>query len=384
MSFLWIGGLLSAFSHEQSAQSGPKEPANRVARGIGPVILMLVIGSILTFLRDYCDMYTASRIAALLHFVGVVTKWKKWPWNPFLILAFALYSIVLTYWFERNPILQVLLLGGLFHSLRKLLLDCHYRWQRRVLPGVPILILILSFCITHVPNVVLCPTDSASIRAEYAYFHFRSPDLRHTGPQDDVVIWQQPPPAAFPFNIRLSFCGPQSIFSPLRLQVWPTLKYKLGPLPEVTITALRAGHGVNDYPIVPVDKRQDNIVTQFHRIYGTFRHLPKDNNQLHLRVLVMPKKSVMKLYDKIAHRWFVQPHSVLDSDAQLKLEYHNEEDGIWHVDAFFGAPQDQGDLFEIMALVTTRNLERGQILGPEEEVVAQARVYDNLAVHRDR
>ncbi len=94
----------------------------------------------------------------------------------------------------------------------------------------------------------------------------------------------------------------------------------------------------------------------------------------------MPKRRVTKLYDKMTHRWFVQPHTS-ESDAELKMDYSNEIDGTWHVDAFFGRPQDLGEPFEIMVLVTTMDLRRGQMLSSEEGM-AQARVSDQLTVYR--
>ncbi len=89
----------------QDTQSPVIHFTKRIAGRIRPLILVLAIGSILMSFRDYCDLYTTCRIAALLHLVGAITKWKNRKWNVFLIVAFALYSIVLTDWFERHPLL---------------------------------------------------------------------------------------------------------------------------------------------------------------------------------------------------------------------------------------------------------------------------------------
>ncbi len=375
----------------QSALSSLRRSAERVPDGIRPLIVMLVTGSILIWVGDYCDMYTISRIAALLHLLGALTKWKKQKWNLFLIVAFALYSIVLTHSFGRHPLLKVLLLGGIFESVRRILTSDNPS-ARVFSSGVPILILAVSFSVTEVPNVVFCDRDSAAIQAEYAHFFFRGVGSEDAAPQNHVVIWQEPPPSAFPFSLRFSFCGPHSIFWSLPLSMWPTLKYQLGEVPEVRITDLRSGHGragestgpvCNDDLAVAVDRHGKNILTPFHRVYGEFHNLPEGNGQLHLRVLVMPKKKVMRLFDKITHRWYVQPHT-LDSDAELHLEYDSDskKDGVWCVDAFFGAPQDLGDAFEIMVVVTTTDLKRDQVLRPDDPVV-QSRVQDRLTVYRD-
>lgn len=318
-----------------------------------------------------------------MHFLGTMTKWKNRKWNAFLICSFSLYTVFLIDCFERYLLLAVLAMGGLFEQTREWL-DSRSRWKKYASPIFPVLIFVLSSVVVKVPNVLLMGPASASISAEYARFFFRPRVPGDEVRSDGVVIWQDPPPRRFPLNLRFGFAWAHSVFSFLPFPVWPTLTYELGEPPSITITHLRAGHGPSDLLLVPIEDGQVNTVTQFHRIYGSFKGLPEENDQLHLRVLVKPMKRVLPLVDKLTDRWWVQPRDATWNDvAELKLTYQDADSGKWYCDAFFGAPQNRGDPFEILAIVTSDNLKRGQLV-KDETLRSQWSVSDHLTVWRER
>jgi len=252
-------------------------------------------------------------------------------------------------------------LGGFFEMSRRLFAR-KLQWFKLASPGVAVFAFLLSMIVTEVPDVLLQDEASASISSEYAFFFFRPDNPSNGKDGDKVVVWQEPAPASFPLGLRFCFASHHMRLSFLPFPVWPTLRCRLGDRPVVTITGLRPGHGENAHSPVPLQDGNARMVMQFHRVYGTFRNLPRDNDQLHLCLLVLPKKRQSRLADR-SRRWWVQPHEVIGPNGTgLKLTYEDETSGTWYCDAFFGAPQSQGEPFEIMAIITARDLETGQVL----------------------
>ena len=324
-----------------------------------PVVLMLLLGCFLWFLREYLDARTIVLLAAILHLLGATPKQRNRKLDFLLTASFSLYTVFLTDQFIRYPLVAILVMGGLFQQAKKMV-ESKARWYSLTSPGCAVVFLILAMTITSVPNVLLQPEAQASIASEYACFFFRPAEPEGEMRSDGVVIWQDPTPSSFPFNIRPCFAFHHTWLSFLPCPVWPTLKYELGPQPIINISHLRTGHGVNAHLPVPLQKGKVSIARQFLKVYGTFENLPRDNDQLHLRVLVLPTKQKSPLLDK-SRKWWVQPHDRTGSDgAELKVIHEGPSHGRWYCDIFLGLPQSQGETFEIMAVVTSRNLKRGE------------------------
>jgi hypothetical protein len=250
-----------------------------------------------------------------------------------------------------------------------------------------IVMLICVLYLNTIPDVLLMNEETAAERAEAHRFFFRCLE-RQPAAESSVVVWQNPAPwdGILGSSFVMSWTGPHQSWRWWPIFGWPTLEYKVAPTPGIHITHLMLGHSSSGEK-KPIEEN-GNIVSQFTRVNGTFKNLPQDDNGLSVRVLVR-RADPCPWWDRWSCRWYVQPHeraqdgSQFHDAAELKLSYDDTgSSGEWHVDAFFGRPQDKGRTFEILALITAKHLERGEAYQPDNFARVADLVADTLLVQR--
>lgn len=349
-------------------------------------LIVLVVGGALYYWSiNLRFLYPSLSIAAAIHIIEEIirrlSRRKIFPARlrrsiaklDFLSLTipFSLYAYFVIQLWGGFAIICIFMLGGLLDLVRKWV-----NLRSTVSFSIAFSVLFCSVFTSYIPNIVLLDKEKAAKTAETNKFFFRGSTPEDENRVDGVIIRQDPPLNGGIFGSRIVFvCRlPHTVLDFLPFPVWKTLKYEIGNIPEIEITGLQKGHGVSGKDVISIENEERRSVSQFTRIYGTFKNLPKSNEQLFLRVLIRPAISVHPILDRILlGRWYVQPHQAgqtgnrfIDS-AELKLIYNegSNRDGNWHVDGFFGSPYTELP-FEIWAMITLKDFKRGQKYRPEK------------------
>lgn len=343
-------------------------------------LIVLVVGGTLYYWSDNLQfVYLSLSTAAIIHLIEEIirrlSRRKRFPTRlrqsiaklDFLSLTvpFSLYAYVVLQLWGGFAIICIFILGGLLDLVRKWV-----NLRSTVSLSMAFSALFCSVFTSYIPDIVLLNKKQATVKAENHTFFLRGLTPIDENREDGVIIRQDPPLNGGIFGSRIVFvCRlPHTVLDFLPFPVWKTLRYEMGNIPEIEITGLQEGHGGSGKDIISIENKKIITVGQFTRIYGKFKNLPKNNEQLFLRVLIRPSTSVHPILDRILlGRWYVQPHQegqignkFIDS-AELKLIYNEGSncDGHWHVDGFFGSPYSES-LFEVLAMITSKDFKRGQ------------------------
>jgi len=359
------------------------------------LLLVLVIGMFLYYCTTILPKYPALFVAAIIHIMeeimrqlGRLAKLSEGAQKKieklgmiFLTIAFSLYAYAVMQFWGGIAIISILILGGLLEAAR--------RWAKPhsiISFSIGFCILFCSIFTGTIPNVLLKNKEEAAKSAEEYKFFLRGFTTDDESREDGVIVRQEPALGGGILGTNLVFVyrGHHTRLSFLPFPVWKRLRYELGDIPEVKIEALRKGHGDSGTAKIEIGEEDKKTISQFTRIYGTFKNLPRDNEQLFLRVLIMPDISLPPIVNTMIQRWNVQPHeryrpgNKFRDSAELRMEYNDssDRDGTWYVDGFFGAPQDKKWPFEIRAMITWKDFKRGKVYAPEEIDKMQNRLDD--------
>lgn len=277
--------------------------------------------------------------------IGLATAWIINVYRFSLASAIVIFSISLLSYVIISRILHRY---GISELLKRLLNYC-FR-------GVTSILLAFVIFVTRIPNLMFLEKPKAIETVAYANcaidYEGKVHDKSH-------VIYQDVPPGRFRFTAPWLLSG----ILPDRWIWQPGIRIKCSKtLPSLKITYLKTVSNDANIPPVetPVHESPDrNIVNRLHKVIVEYSNFPIDSSgDLDIDVLTRPLRKFHPLIDSLIHRWWVQrppdPSGPFVGSGRTEIL------------CVFGRPERPDELFEVIAVVTNRELQRADRLWPND------------------